>query len=139
MNAVFTQKRWLVVDDDPDPPALTARVLRRLPDREVVACDNPRRALELIAAEPESFEILVTDFQMPELNGCELARRVRDRAPQLGVLLVSASGFEPAAASGAAWDGFLAKPFQAEDLLEAVQILQRRLDTAPGRWISQTK
>jgi two-component system cell cycle sensor histidine kinase/response regulator CckA len=83
----LTSKRWLVVDDDdPDVLALTARVLRSLPDREVVACDNPRQALEWFAAEPESIELLVTDFQMPELNGCELARRARVLAPHLRIL-----------------------------------------------------
>lgn len=137
VHAALAPKRWLVVDDDPDVLALTARVLRSLPDQEVVACANPRRALELLTVEPESFEHLVTDFLMPELNGCELARRARTRAPHLRVLLISAGGFEAEVVANAGLDAFLPKPFRAEDLLGAVQILQMRLDKRPRRRMQQ--
>ena len=135
-NTALTPKRWLVVDDDPALLALTVRVLRSVPDQEVVECDNPRQALELFTADPESFELLVTDFEMPELNGCDLARRARTRAPQLRVLLISGRGIEASDAASAGLDAFLSKPFQPEDLLEAVRILQMRLDNRPRRRMS---
>jgi len=123
MNAALQFKRWLVVDDDPTLLALTAQVLRTLPGGEVVACDDPQRALGLFLAAPESFEILVTDFDMPVLNGFGLASRVRAQAPRLPVLVLSGSGLQVGEVLAAGLDAFLAKPFLPKDLLEAVRIL----------------
>ena len=114
-------KRWLVVDDNPVMLALTTRVLRSLPGSEVVACDNPGQALEVFMAEPESFEMLVTDLEMPEFDGLELSRRVRARSPRLHVLLISGSDLEAADVLGAGLDAYLPKVGLAAELLEVVR------------------
>ena len=96
MNETPRTMRLLVVDDDPGVLALTTMVLRSLPGSEVVACDNPRQALDVFMADPESFEMLVTDFNMPSLDGIELSRRIHLQSPQLRVLLISGGGLETA-------------------------------------------
>src|SRR5829696_6797128 len=81
--------RWLVVDDDPSVLELTAEVL--IPGSNVVACGDARVALEVFFAEPESFALVITDYNMPGLDGLEFARAVHARWPQLKVVLVTGS------------------------------------------------
>jgi DNA-binding NtrC family response regulator len=121
MNHTLHSKRLLVVDDDPAVLALTATVLRGLPGSEVVPCDNPRQALDIFMADPESFEMLVTDFNMPSLDGIELSRRIHLQSPQLRVLLISGGGLETAEVIRAGLDAFLSKPWRADELVEIVR------------------
>ena len=72
----------LVVDDDPLVLDVTAQMLEEL-GCEVVMTTNPRLALDLLAG--NDFEILITDINMPEMSGYELAGRARRRRQNLGV------------------------------------------------------
>lgn len=54
---------------------------------EIVTATSPSEALRLAAA--ESFDLLVTDFAMPELNGLELGLRLRKTHPDLAMILIS--------------------------------------------------
>lgn len=128
MEIASPEKRWLLVDDDPAVLEITARVLRSLPGSDVVACDDPRRALDIFCAEPEQFELLVTDFDMPWMDGLELASRARARSPQLHVLLMSGSGLKAASVLSAGLDAFLPKPFGVLELIQTVQ----KLVVSPG-------
>ena len=121
MKHLAPTKRWLVVDDDPAVLALTAALLRSFGGGEVVAYGNPRQALDVFLTASESFDLLVTDFEMPGLDGFELATRVRARSPGLPVLVLSGSGLEATDVLGAGLDGFVAKPFSHGELLKAVQ------------------
>jgi CheY-like chemotaxis protein len=124
VNETLHSKRWLVVDDDPAVLALTTSVLRSLPGSVVVACDDPRQALATFLADPESFEMLVTDFDMPSLDGLELSRRIRVESPRLPVLLISGSDLETADVIRAGLDAFLSKPCRPDQLLEVVRSLR---------------
>ena len=61
---------------------------------DVRTCENGRVALE--AAQMEPFALLITDYQMPEMNGEELCRRLRQLPAyeNTPVILCSAKGFE---------------------------------------------
>ncbi len=69
-----TKHSWLALESDHCALEWTAAVLRSVPGREVLACDNPQLALEVLFAEPESFELMITDTNMPGLDDLELAR-----------------------------------------------------------------
>jgi len=67
---------------------------------------------------------LITDFRMPGMNGIELQRRIRLDRPELPVIFISAYGDEKtrnrALDDGAV--GFLYKPFDAAELLGAIEV-----------------
>ena len=79
----------LLVEDDPSVLALGRRALELLGYR-VTATDRPIDAIERIEAAPEAFDLVLSDFSMPDWNGLQLARRVHAVAPTLPIVLVTA-------------------------------------------------
>jgi len=79
----------LVVDEDPDVLELTEAFLERESDRIAVTTEqSARAALDLVAE--DSFDCVVSDFRMPEMDGLELFDRVSEANPGLPFLLFSA-------------------------------------------------
>ncbi len=91
----------LVVDDSPVDRRLAGRLLEMRHDPVygdeptgllVVYASNGKEALEAIAAEAP--DAVVTDLQMPEMNGLALVLQIRIRYPLLPVILMTAHGSE---------------------------------------------
>ena len=80
--------RILFVEDDEDQLLTIPRVLAQL-GHAVSAHAGARDALALLAVDPEAFDVCITDFDMPDIDGLELARRIAAVAPGLPVILVS--------------------------------------------------
>ena len=91
MNApnALTPPRWFVVDDEAPLLSLATMMLRQFSLAEVRACADPREALGYMTATPAGLELVVTDLNMPGMSGLELARMVREFAPQAKVLLTT--------------------------------------------------
>ncbi len=86
----------------------------------MLAADSPAAALRLAEAPNTRIDLLLSDLQMPGMDGRELARRLRRLWPELPVLLVS--GYDPAPAEAPDDSfGFLQKPFSPAVLLQAIQ------------------
>ncbi len=80
--------RVLFVEDDEDQLLTIPRVLAQL-GHEVSAHGGAAAALGQLAAAPDAFDVCITDFDMPDIDGLELARRIAAVAPGLPVILVS--------------------------------------------------
>lgn len=78
----------LFVEDDVDQLETTPRLLESL-GYTVRAVGSPIEAYELVKSSPSSYELVITDYDMPESNGLELATRISHVAPDLPVMLVS--------------------------------------------------
>ena len=84
--------RILVVDDSNADRQLVGHILKREPEWTVGFAENGNEALECIAA--ESPDVVLTDLQMPEMNGLQLVEAVRDQFPLVPVILMTAAGSE---------------------------------------------
>ena len=117
----------LVVDDALADRALVAGLIAKRLDSTILEAPDGRQALALIAAERP--DIVLTDLHMPEMNGLELVTAVKERYPDVPVLLMTAQGSEDIAAQalqqGAA--SYVPKRRLADDL---VRTLERVLATA---------
>ncbi|MBK1712461.1 hybrid sensor histidine kinase/response regulator [Rubrivivax gelatinosus] len=82
--------RVLLVDDDASVAEVHGQLLRRAGLR-VRVCSGGAEALALLQAAASDFDIVVTDYNMPDASGLDLARRIAALAPALPVVL--SSGF----------------------------------------------
>ena len=78
----------LCVDDDPAMVLMVDGLLRRAGYR-VTTFEQPAAALARVQAEPAEFDIVVTDFNMPEMNGMEFAAALQRAAPRLPIVITS--------------------------------------------------
>jgi CheY-like chemotaxis protein len=111
----------VVVDDEPAIRRFISDSLRGA-GYEVLAAGSGREALASIYEENRTPALLVTDIEMPGMNGVELAARVRADRPAIRVVLMT--GREASAARAREREGLvegvLLKPFALAELLDAV-------------------
>jgi DNA-binding NtrC family response regulator len=113
------EEALLVVDDDDDVRRSTVRVLRRLGYRVEEACDG-EEARQMLASGAGPFSLVLTDMLMPRMTGTELADVVRERYPELQLLLVTGFGESFVAAQELS---SLQKPFHPRDLALKVRAM----------------
>jgi len=81
-------KRVLYVDDEESIVSLMVRLLGRR-GYNVTGYTEPRKALEAVRANPDQFDLAVTDYNMPGMSGLDVARTLRDIRADLPVILIS--------------------------------------------------
>jgi len=124
----------LVLDDDPISLRTIAAILRHY-RHDVLEAATARQAIRIIKHYLGPIHLLVTDMELPEKSGIQVAREVLESCPDLPVLFISGTPLE-------AWTktdradfsrlppgsvDFLEKPFQASDLEKRVRrLLERR-------------
>jgi|SRR6266568_3040447 len=114
--------RWMVVDDNEGVLDLLGDLLEALGIAEVLRCRSAAEALAVFSASPNQFQFVITDFDMPGMNGIELCRRLHAMAPRLKIVLATGSGIaNEAGARQCGFCGFLPKPFPAADLWRTVE------------------
>ncbi|HJV91640.1 MAG TPA: PAS domain S-box protein [Holophagaceae bacterium] len=122
-------ERILFVDDEPSIRDLVERTLTHA-GYEVILAQDGASGLASFRAQPDSFALIVTDMDMPGVDGPTFARAVKALQPATRILAVS--GLEQGQGD-VDWHGFaeafLLKPFPPSELVTAVQ---RLLSMAPG-------
>jgi len=112
-----------VVDDEPMLLELAEVVLGPICYR-VQTFRDPESALDAFAAEPQAPALVITDYAMHTMNGLELIEACRKLQPRQKILMVSGTVDEQIYNHLAVKpDRFLAKPYQAKQLIEAVKAL----------------
>lgn len=103
--------RILVVDDEPGLRTVLNRLLT-MKGHVVQVAASGTEALERVQREP--FDLVITDQGMPEMNGRELARRLRQQAPNLPILLLT--GDTDPGEPDEAVSAIMPKPFRIDRL-----------------------
>lgn len=114
--------RWiLLAEDGQDNQRLIGYHLRRA-GASLVICDNGLRALEALArcrAEGRQVDLLVSDIQMPEMDGYSLVRTLRDAGETLPILALTAHALEQDRQQclAAGFDDYASKPIRSTELV----------------------
>jgi two-component system, chemotaxis family, chemotaxis protein CheY len=116
----------LVVDDSRAVRMILAKTLKEL-GYEVREAANGREALEVIRAEGAAVTLVLADWNMPEMNGMDLLKRLR-QDPQLSSLVVVMVTTETeldqmSAALEAGANEYVMKPFTKDILVEKLQLV----------------
>jgi two-component system, cell cycle response regulator CpdR len=111
----------LLAEDDESMRLYLARALERV-GYSVTSVDRGTAALPLL--ESESFDLLLTDIVMPEMDGIELAQKAAVMAPDMRVMFITGFAAVALKAGKAAPDAkVLSKPFHLRDLVAEVDRL----------------
>jgi len=123
-------ERIIVVEDEPSLGSMIKRMLEAR-GYEITLADTPVQALAL--ADDRSFDLLVTDVVMPEMNGRQLAERLASNAPAMRVLFMSGYSEDELLARGVIDKHlrFLPKPFSIDQLAREVRLALDAPDHAP--------
>jgi DNA-binding NtrC family response regulator len=126
MSASHLPERILVVDDSPETLEVVSRTLTGQ-GYAVVTAASAAEAVSLLSS--RTFDLVVTDYRMPAVDGMELTRHVKENHRDVEVIMITGYGSignaVSAMKSGAA--EYLPKPFTEEELAAAVQRALERI------------
>ena len=110
----MNRKKVLIADDTTRISALVVKILKADYD-----CDTAQDGAEaLVKLGQKKYDLLITDIDMPNVNGIELVQAIQknDQAPK--IIMMSGTYQQPP--DNIIVDSFIAKPFQRQTLIEAV-------------------
>ena len=116
----------LVIDDNEILLETTSEILK-LNGHEVVSTSDSAHIFDLLK---ESFDILITDIIMPEIEGLEVILHAKEKHPNLKAIAITGKGSKESVnildvASGIGADATLRKPFRGDVLISEVDKLLR--------------
>jgi two-component system, cell cycle response regulator CpdR len=113
--------RVLIVDDEDSMRLLVARAVA-MDGHETVTAQDGAEALEILGSEQGGFDLLLTDIQMPVMDGIALALAAARDFPDLTILLMTGFADQRERASGlnAIAHDVITKPFSVADIRTAV-------------------
>lgn len=113
--------RALVVDDSGPMRAIVIRNLRTVGIEEIVQAADGAEALKLFRT--SVFDVVITDFNMPQMNGLELVKKLRASGSEVPILMLTTEAERSTvlAAIQAGVTGYLIKPFDSS-------LLQKKLE-----------
>ena len=113
----------LVVDDNRVALNLMTKMLGKFGIDRIYTAPDGKSALDLLVDGDERIDVVLCDWQMPEINGLELLKGVRLLLPDLYFIMVTGKRdihfMQSAANSGA--DAFMCKPFTPQQLEDKLQ------------------
>jgi two-component system response regulator MprA len=126
--------RILVADDDPALRDALRRALRLEGYEVELAADGSEALAALATGNPD---LVVLDVAMPNVDGLEVARRVRVEGNRVPILMLTARDAVDDRVAGldAGADDYVVKPFALEELFARVRALSRRSGASDGRSI----
>lgn len=114
-------KSVLLVDDDEITLRLLQKTLARDGYNSIVSSDG-KSAIKLLSDQKDNIGMIISDIEMPEMNGFELLEEVKQDYPEIPIIMITGknekTAKEKAIETGA--DGFIARPFNNTDIIDLV-------------------
>lgn len=120
----LTGRTLLLVEDESFIAELLVKWLTRLGARTLCA-QNAAKGIQLFESQPEQISMVIADFRLPDMDGCDMCSHLRTLKPRLPVLLTSGR-YQGAAEQALLATGptdFIQKPYSLDAALEKLQKL----------------
>jgi two-component system cell cycle sensor histidine kinase/response regulator CckA len=114
-------KHLLVVDDEPLISKMLSQMLTKM-SYKVTALTSSVKALNTFANNPEEFDLILTDMAMPELNGLDLVKRIREINSDVPIIISTgnSANLDDLDIQSLHLAGFLKKPARKKELAELI-------------------
>ncbi|MBD1581950.1 response regulator [Pseudoalteromonas sp. S16_S37] len=123
----------LVVDDMPLMRHVMINMLRRLEYEDITEATDGSQAIKLLKT--HHYDLLITDLNMPKMNGKELIDKIRQelKLTDLAIVVVTCDDNKQTVLNliSAKIDGMIVKPFTLNTLLKQLQYVASRRDKQP--------
>ncbi|MCS5663266.1 MAG: response regulator transcription factor [Flavobacteriales bacterium] len=125
----MTMVKILYVEDDLSLSYVTRDQLEKR-DYEVVYCDNGKEAYDVF--KKHIFDICIFDVMLPEMDGFELAKKIRVENKHIPIIFLTARSMQEDKIEGLklGGDDYLTKPFNIEELCLKIEIFLRRKEVS---------
>lgn len=127
--------KLLAVDDNPQILEVLPAIFKQANLPHITLANSGANALALLEDQEQHFDVLLLDIKMPQMDGIELCRRIRNLPLYRNTpILMLTSGtdndrIERAFAAGA--DDYITKPFDVKDIVMRVRVAQRMANRTP--------
>jgi CheY-like chemotaxis protein len=123
------KERILLVDDEIELVESGIRVLKWM-GYQVQGLTTPTEALEMVRDKPHQFDLIISDFSMPRMNGLQLAEEIKRINPGIPIILLSGynSDVPRKQIKSTVINGFISKPISKNDL---ARVIRKVLDESP--------
>ncbi|OGC22347.1 hypothetical protein A2291_04985 [candidate division WOR-1 bacterium RIFOXYB2_FULL_42_35] len=114
-------KHILIIDDQESMLQILSQTLKDQ-GYEVTTANNGEEGLSKIKADPQAFNLILSDVNMPSLNGFELLKQVKESQPRIPVIFCTSMNEDVVVTLGKEFkvDGVIKKPFEVEDVLKTI-------------------
>ena len=117
--------KFLVVDDSPTMRRIVCNALREIGYSELAEAEDGQDAIDKLNA--DAFEFVITDWNMPVMNGLDLTKLIRnhEQYSEVPILMITTRGMQEdvIAAMQARVNNYIVKPFTAKILQEKIDMI----------------
>jgi two-component system response regulator YesN len=117
-------EKIVLIDDNPH---IAASVRIGLPQYEIVDFQDPQMALDYLAR-PNLVNVVLLDYRMPNVNGLEVLASIKEKHPDIGVIMITAHGSKDVVLEALRRhaDDFIEKPIQMKELKDTVRVVLKK-------------
>ncbi len=121
-------KKVLIAEDESAIREIIAITLKRAGYEVTEACDG-QQALDTYAEKEGNFDVVLLDIMMPNVDGLEVCKRLRNESSTVGIIMLTAKTQEMDKVSGLLMgaDDYITKPFSPSELMARVDSVYRRV------------
>ncbi len=120
------KKRKILLAEDDKNLGILLRNYLNMKNFEATLCANGKEALEVFSK--ESFDLCLLDIMMPEIDGITLAKKIRNKIPDMPIIFLTAKNMKEDIIEGfkSGADDYITKPFSMDELIYRIEAILRR-------------
>lgn len=131
------QLRVMLVDDDREMLAIMAEVLETISGLSPICFNSPVEAIQVLRANPSGIDLVISDFDMPWLDGIEMCHVMRGVSPEIKTILCTGNtGLTEQDAFAHGFNALLRKPFPVLTLLKVIDAIRLQENRTAGLTLS---
>jgi two-component system chemotaxis response regulator CheY len=126
--------KLLIVDDSRTMRNIQKNVLKTIGDHQITEAGDGYEALSANAADPTAYDLMLFDWNMPNMDGITLVKRVRERNTTTPIIMVTTEAEKERIVDAikAGVNNYVIKPFTPEALLGRVKTTMDKVKAAAG-------